>query len=438
MIEFRPKNLLRQNQVFGLRPGILSWITAEITTTPGEAIRRKRFLWKIYDDAGTFITTWTDVLSDPIFSIDLNGGFSELQVELARSESEYDEGVSVEYGNQLKLYVFDGDTDYSGTLIYSGILTRYVPSIVGVQERVTVSFLSYWVQLEQQIIESAGDTELTYTTQDPEAILQDALDKFTAAGGKLDYNGTSTDTVGATVTYVFNTNTYQEVLKKVLELSPADFYLRVGADDIIYYKQRSATADHTLTLGKEIAEYQPEKRIENVVNTIYFVGGGSPKLYKKYTAAGSITAYGTRAIKYIDERVTATGPADNITTRIFDALSEPEIRVTLKVMDNNGEAYLTERGYDIETLLVGQTVQILNATSKGNNLWDEIIWDTDSWDYDITNAAGQILQIMRVQYTPEYAIIELSNKQPNIIQRIEQINRQLIDSITADNPATPS
>lgn len=399
---------------------------------------RKRYLYKIYDSAGTFITTWTDVISEPEFSIDINGGFSELVVQLARSESDYDENVSVDYENQLKLYEFDEDTGFSGVLIYSGKISRYVPQIIGARETVEVTFLSYWWELQQMMLESAGNTEVTYTTQAPDAILKDALDKFTAAGGRLDYNGSSTDATGTTVTYKFNTATYQEVMMKCLDLAPYDWYLRVGADDIIYFEQKSSTADHILTLGKEISEYYPEKRVENIINTIYFVGGGSPKLYKKYTDAGSVTAYGTKAIKYVDERVTASGTSDKIKDRIFENLSEPEIRIVAKVIDNNGENRLTGRGYDIESLYVGQTVQIRNATTKANNLWDEIVWDVDAWDYDITNAASQVLQIMRVQYHPDFAIIELSNKQPDIVKRIEEINRQLVDSITADNPTAPS
>jgi len=403
-----------------------------------QAPYKKRFLFKIYDSAGNFLTTWNDVITEPKFSIDINGGFSELVVELAREESFFDEGVSVDYGNQLKLYVFDKDSGYQGTLIYSGVLTRYVPKIIGSQEIVTVTFLSYWLETNQYLLEDGTATTVSYVAEDPTNILKDVLDKFTAAGGKLDYDGGSTTDTGTTVTYEFNTATYQEVLKKILEVSPYDWFLRIGADDIVYFKQKSAKADHKLTLGKEISEFIPEKRTENIVNTVYVVGGGSPKLYKKYTSAGSVTAYGTRAIKYLDNNITLTSTADKIKTRIFDTLDGPEVRVTLKVMDNNGEAYRREQGYDIESFFVGDTVQILNATSKAGNYWDIALWDTDSWDYDITNAAGLILQIVKISYEPDFAVIELSNRQPDVVTRIEEINRNFIASQNSDNPTIPS
>lgn len=415
--------------------------SSSVSPSPSETndgMPRKRYLYKIYEPNGDFITTWADVVSEPEFYSDINGGYSELVVRLARSESEFDENNSVDYENQLKLWEFDEDTGYAGVQIYSGKISRYTPQIVGSREIVEVTFLSYWWETQQMILENAGDTEVAYTAQDPTAILKDALDKFTASGGRLDYDGGSTDNTGLSLDYTFNTATFQEVLLKCLDLAPFDWYLRVGPNDIIYFEQKNSVADHILTLGKEISEYYPEKRTENIINTIYFVGGGSPKLYKKYVDSASVTAYGTKAIKYVDERVVDTGTSDAIKDRIFDSLSEPEIRITAKIMDNNGLARDAMRGYDIESLFVGQTVQIRNATAKTNNLWDEILWDVDSWDYDITNASSQVLQIMKVQYHPDYAIIELSNKQPDIVRRVEEINRQLVDSITADNPTAPS
>ena len=100
--------------------------------------------------------------------------------------------------------------------------------------------------------------------------------------------------------------------------------------------------------------------------------------------------------------------------------------------------YTNQKGYDIESIKVGQTCQICNATLQSYNLWDESIFDIDAWDFDITNAAGQQLQIMSIDYYPDYAILELSNKQPDISKRIEDIDRNWQANVTVDNPATPT
>lgn len=404
---------------------------------PATVFNEKAYLWKIYDSAGNFITTWKDVISNPEFSWEINGGFSELVVDLARSVFSFGENSDVDYGNQLKLYVFDRDSGENGTLIYSGFISRYEPVMEGSKESVRITFLGYWSETNMYMLENgSGDTQLAYNSNGPEDILKAVLDIFVAAGGKVDYDGSSVDDPTTTVSYTFNTNTVQEALLKVLELSPDGWYFRIGADDILHYREKSATPDHTFHMGRSFINYRQEKRTENLVNKVYFSGGGSPKLYKVYEAASSISAYGLHIKKIVDERVSVEATADTIADRILTELSDPEIRITIDILDNNGEK--TDRGYDIESIKPGDTCKILGATDKGYNLWDNIQWDVDAWDYDITNAAATTLQIMKITYYPNYARLEISNRQPDITKRIEDINRNLTNAQTADNPETPT
>ena len=393
----------------------------------------KRFVYKIYDSAGNFITTWADVISLPTFYQEINKGFSELKLQLARSIYQFGESEDVKYMNQIKVYVFDGDTGYNGIQIYSGYLTRYEPITNGQEETLEVTFLSYWLEAARYVLEDSGDTKVAYNSQDPSNIFKDLLDKFTARGGKLDYNASSVDTTGTTVSYTFNLNTFQECLRKVIELSPDNWYLRVGEDDIMYLKEMEATAKHIFHIGRDITYYKPEKRIENLVNVVYFRGGGT--LYKKYTASGSVASYGEYAKKIVDERVTVEATADIMANRVLNALSSPEIRITIRILDNNNN---NGKGYDIENIKVGDTCKILGATKKGNNLWDNMEWDNDAWDYDITNASATLMQIHKVSYFVDFVELEISNQQPDIAKRIEDINRNLVNAQTADAPTTPT
>ena len=70
-------------------------------------------------------------------------------------------------------------------------------------------------------------------------------------------------------------------------------------------------------------------------------------------------------------------------------------------------------------------------------MWDEVSWDIDAWDYDITNETATLLQIQKIDYFPDYVLLEISNRQPDLAQRIEQINKKLIESLTTDNPVMP-
>jgi hypothetical protein len=313
-----------------------------------------------------------------------------------------------------------------------------VPAIVGTKETIKVTFLSFWWKLDKMILENGSSTMLTYTSQDPSNILKDILDKFVAGGGKLDYGSGSVDLTGQALTYIFNTATYQEALLKIIELCPVGWYLRIGADDIVYLKNKSVTPIHTFTLGKDIEMYQPEKRIENIINTVYFVGGGSPNFYKKYSDTGSVATHGVFAVKYVDEQVTTDAVASVIANRIINTFKDPEVRVQIKVSDNNGESFKASQGYDIESIKVGDTCQIKNATSKSDTKFDEAFYDIDVFDYDITNSSSLVLQIVKIDYAPDNVLLELSNRQPDINKKIDDINRAFIDSITKDNPSSPS
>jgi hypothetical protein len=66
------------------------------------------------------------------------------------------------------------------------------------------------------------------------------------------------------------------------------------------------------------------------------------------------------------------------------------------------------------------------------------MWDVDAWDYDITNSAALVLQIIKVTYTPGIATLEISNWQPDLTQRIQQVDNNLLNLQTANNPSTPT
>lgn len=566
---------------------------------------KKRFLYKVYDNTGVFVTTWNDVITEPSFSAEINGSFSELKVALARSVSSFGENKDVKYGNIVKVFVFDGDSGVAGVQIYSGMISSYEPIIDGSSEKIEIVIASWWWETNRYLLEGdgngidtaisgngfsndktatmtgasapspnvvsestywqagyegwrafdksataywlsnavtgwlkydfgngngkvakkysilalissifptyknrapknwtfegsndntnwvvldtrtneqdwgaleirtfefendtayryyklnvtanngdagyiaigeveimegvafarAGATAIKYLSQDPSNILKDILDKFTAQGGKLDYAVGTVDLTGTVVSYTFNTNLVQEAIKKIIELCPQDWYFRVGADDKVYLKAKSTGVDHKFCIGRNVSYYRQEKRLENIVNYIYFKG---KNFFKKYSNSGSVSAYGRYSQKIVDDRVTNVATADIMANTILNKLASPEIRITIRVTDNNN---INGTGYDIESIKVGDTCKIFNATSKAENLWDSILWDEDMWDYDITNTAGTILQIQKITYKPDYVELEISNRQPDINKRIEDINRNLVDSQTKDNPVIPT
>jgi hypothetical protein len=321
---------------------------------------------------------------------------------------------------ETRTYSFENDTAYRYHRIY--ITEVNGTTLAAIQELELIASLPF---------AKLNATSIKYLAQDPSNILKDILDKFTASGGKLDYGAGTVDLTGTVTSYLFNTNFAQEALEKVIDLCPMDWFFRIGSDDKVYLKAKSAGTDHKFHIGRSVSYYRQEKRLENIVNFIYFKGKG---FYKKYSNSGSVAAYGRYSQKIVDEKVVDVATADIMANAILNKMASPEIRITARIIDNNNNDGF---GYDIESLKVGDTCKIFNATSKAENLWDSIMWDVDAWDYDVTNTAGLVLQIQKITYHPDYAELEISNRQPDMSKRIEEINKSLIDSQTIDNPVIP-
>lgn len=286
---------------------------------------------------------------------------------------------------------------------------------------------------------TTGATTVAYNSQDPSDILRAVIDNYNNYGGTVTYDGTSIDDTGTTVSYTFNTQTTLECVNKILELCPVGWYWYIDpATNLIHLHQKSSTADHRLALEKDIRYLKPEKRIEGIINTVYFTGGdtgGGTLLYKKYQNQYSFNLYGSKSIKYVDGRVTLSATADTISNRILQDNASPEIRITVEVADSNAQT----GAYDIESINIGDVINIVNIKGNtGGSLWDVAFWDQDKWDYNISQIGSMYIQIVRKEYTPDSVRLICSTVPPDISKRIEDINRNLQATQTQNNPSAPS
>src|ERR1700761_2437471 len=113
----------------------------------------KQFKYDIFTIGGNYITTWTDVISDPDWQWDINNGQAELIVKLARPFNNFGEGNDVFFENMLKLYAIDREAP-QGILIYSGRLNEYRPHFGTAEsgEYIEVQFLGYASTLGDQLV----------------------------------------------------------------------------------------------------------------------------------------------------------------------------------------------------------------------------------------------------------------------------------------------
>ena len=425
----------------------------------------KRYYYKIYDITGKYITTWhTDVLSDPQFRTVIQGGAGQLLIQLNRQYNNYGEGVDIVLQNRVEVWVGDADNlannvltstlwdvakwdvDYwdnilpSFVKIYTGYISQYTPILDGQQQYVQVTCLGYVTELSYRILtDGSGNTKITYTNQDPGVILKDIINKYQAQGNAhINYQGNSVQNTGVPVTYTFSGQTIKQCLDKLIQLCPDYWYYSIDANGIIYLQQQSIVANHQLTIGKDINYFETNKRIENMVNSAYVIGGGNPNLFNMYNRTGSITAYGLFASIIQDSKVTDNPSSDVIAKRVLDMYSTPETQIVMNIIDNNGENM--NYGQNIESFIVGDTIQIKNFTygKTGVTYWDSAIWDTSVWDATLSYTTSDILVITSIQYNPDFIQIEASSRLPEVSKSIADINTLLAVLINQNLPSAPT
>ena len=390
----------------------------------------KKYIYKIYDNTGAFLTSWKDV-SAPSFSYKINSGLSELKVNLARKFFNFGEGYDVKIGNELKLYVSDVETP-TAVQIYSGELSQYSVKME-TQDTVEVTFTGYITELSRRIVVATNATTISYSAQDPSDVIKDILDKV---GDNVTYTATSVDDTGLTVSYDLIQNTALEGIQRMVELAPINWYWYVDSSNVLQFHAFDSDNPLKLFVGKHINALQLVKSGESIVNRYYFLGGGSPQLYNRHDRTSSQTEYGTKDKREQDERITVQGTATNRATNLLNTYDHPTMEVTCTVIDSNIDP---KNGVDIEQLRPGQAVRIIHPYIESKNtLWDTAVWDIDVWDNSIQSAIGQTMRIEEMQYFGTGATLKLGILLPQITQSIVNNTTQLETFRGKDSPATPT
>ena len=416
----------------------------------------KRYYYKIYattsywDKAYWDLNNWDydpyqswegDIISEPNFTTNINSGPGKIVVLLRRPFDDFGENVDVTLNRRVEIFVMDNEAT-NGSLLYAGFISAYAPIIDKGKEYVEVTLMGYAVELSWFMLQdSSGNTALTYTAQDPSNIFKDIIDLYTAQGGTLNYTSSSVALTGLSVTYTFNLNTIKEALDYVIQLCPQKWYYTVSPQNVISLNAPSNITDHKFLIGKNIEYMKPSKDITNVVNDIYFIGGipaGQSQLYRRYTRSSSTSSYGNKAMKMQDQRVTLTGSSDLLAGRYLDYFQNPLVQTELHIADSNGQDI--NKGYDIESVKVGQNIAILNlkGSSKAHSNWDTSTWDVTNWDYLSSFITSDILQVQSIDYKPDGIVIQAAVALPYVQKTIAQVTNQLSNYTQATIPVKPT
>ena len=425
---------------------------------------QKSAFYKIYSVNQAYITTWSkDVISEPEIRTVINGGAGELKIQLGRPYDNFGEGLDVALQNRVELWIADGDntqnnlsaitywdtaiwdTDYwdnaiqSFIKIYTGYISAYSPVLNDEKQTIDITVLGFTSEAAKRVIrDGSGNTTIAYNSYDPGAIMRSIIDLYRADGGtNINYLGNSISLTNSVVSYTFNNNTLKECLDKVVELCPEGWFWYMDANGIVNLKKQSETADHQVTIGKDINLMQTNKRIENMINVVYLIGGGTPPLFNRYIRQTSVNTYGKFESKITDGRVIDTTTANIMAKAVLDRYDTPETRSVIRIVDNNGND--RDQGQNIESYYVGDTVQVknLNYGSTSYSKWDVSLWDTDVWDATLQYSQADIMVIVSIKYKLDSIEIEASSRLPEVTKRIEDIKRNM-DTLAQENlPTAP-
>lgn len=435
-----------------------------------QALPGKTYLYKIYDEDGTFVTVWkNDVITDPSFTHEINSIGSTMDIELAKtsdslgtttgplqteagtnitteslqnilastqSRNQIGPNSSVQYNNRVDVYAYYGEiaplltegmevimTEDNETILASSgapnglrIFTGFISDIntrYGNTDTVAVQVTSYGWDLNQYPITNvSNETTVKFLSYDPSDIIREAMTKFVADSAS--YNtytkatDTSVSTTASTVSYTFKANTYADVLDKTLELMPSNWYYYVGlGDNTVYFRERSVQPTHKFYLGKHIKALDLKGSIADTNNRVLFTGGGDPALYLERVEAPAPRTRRTLEL-YSDSRVTLTSSAEIIADGIIEDKNKVRYRTTIEILSGV---------YDIESLKVGETVGFRNF----DNFVDSLT-----------------MQIVGINYSPDVAQLQLDSKPPTINKRLSDIYRNMKVQENQAVPDAPS
>lgn len=371
----------------------------------------KVYVYKVSDRAGNYIGIWPDVVDDLKYTHRINTAGTTTTVRLARSAnstrevrsnllteagdilttedgsrlvSVYEtpntvgEDTDVDLGYLIDVYVHYGEFGHLltedgvsiltedgdnlivasgaplGTPAFQGSIMDY-ESVYGDQEYVTVTLASHGLDLSRKLVKDGSNTNVTFSSTALETISKSILD---TNPGRITYDSGSIETTGVSRTLKFQLNSKLEAIQSVFDQTPDGWYWYGGvAERLLYLKAKHSTYDHRFIMGKHIKSLSLKRSIEDLKNSVYFVGGevtpGTPSstLFKLYEDAASQTSWGLGAERIVDRRYTLTTSTAARAQKTLSMFAQPIYTTTLVI---------SSARYDIESIRLGQTVGFAN------------------------------------------------------------------------------
>ena len=429
-----------------------------------ERTYNKSLIYRFYSPTGEYISCLTekDFTNFPEFSLDINGGLSELRMRAAFSYEDWNyppDGILTEgsysvppagytgriiqtikgkarifnglwFGNLMKMFLIKGDQEYQ---IYSGVYSGYtIEYSENGQKEFVHLFIPNVTRLTSRVFRSGTNTTVDFNSVDPSDMFRACI--FNANVG-ITYTSDSVKDTGVSRTYSFVSDYASDVLSSILKITPNRWIYYIDGDDKAYLKNIDTHGmNHKIYLS-QCKGIVFDKSVAFIKNRVLFLGGGG--LYKEYNATASQNAWGINEEKIADERVTTEATASIIANRFLNERQVPTNFFRLEVLDKTDKF----NGYDIETIKPGDTITVFTNTSTldfAQLTWGNFTWGVDYWKYDFYAIAGIPGIVKKINYKYDSAIFECAFTFENQEQRIEDVNRDLTNFRFKDAPDLPS
>jgi hypothetical protein len=426
--------------------GVLSFTTTPLVLIP------KTYFYKFFDFQGNYQESFKErgfnISNLPDFNWRINGGKGMMRVNFDANIEEFTDWIKTNTVAVMQCVVHDSETPEKGEVIYSGLASdsKYQLKANGHISLDGFAYSSAEGDLNNKRLQTiGGETRVSYSNMDFADIYKDIIDKHQLLGGYVFYTPSSVDTVGINLSITFKNESVLEAMQRLAGFLPRGWFWRIDGANKFELKQTNfSVPDHRVWIGREVSEGDVTLSIADVKNDVLFHGGetGTGKLYRRKSLLSSIQTYGIRSEALADERVVTVDTAELRMDNLLNQKSVAPRYIEFVIQDGN----LNRAGYDIESLKVGESIQVLHpsvstdftryqnpAGTVGNAVYNESFYN-----YNRDASLGVPFQIQEIRYQGNQAIVRSSDILQNQSQTIRQLQKSLLTQSTVDSPDAPN
>jgi hypothetical protein len=238
-----------------------------------------------------------------------------------------------------------------------------------------------------------------------------------------------------------NTSSVAEVISQIHRIAGDDWYWYIDpATNEFNFKQYDyTTVDHHIAFDREVVGLKSSKTTDTATNAIYFTGGdtgGGTNLFYKFTntANKALQANLPISTEITRPEITDATTAENESSAYLSIGAEISITDDITIA---GDA-VSENGYPIGSIELGQTLYIQNSGTRGLPRLDTFELDVDRLDYDISDVGTQLSAVRAITYTPEVAKVTRGRTNKTIEDVTRENTQKLTKLFVKDNPTAPS